>query len=124
MATIDEMLESGEDFAAAWIPENPGDSIMGIVVARSERDAGWGIYPILTIETDKNETWAVHCTVTALKAKVVEKNPVVGDSIGIKYMGLVKSKTADREYKNFRVVVKHATVRNSIETQLNDDGPF
>ena len=116
---IDTMLDSADDFAAAWIPEKAGDQISGVVASRSSRDGGYGEYSILTIQPAKGEALAVHCTNVAIKAKVIEKNPQVGDEIGIRFLGEATSKTGNT-YKNFKVVVKKST----IESALDSDAPF
>ena len=116
---IDAMLDSADDYAAAWIPEKAGDQITGTVVSRSSRDGGYGDYPIVTIQPAKGDALAVHATNVAIKAKVLEKNPQAGDEIGIRFLGEATSKGGNT-YKNFKVVV----TKKTIESALDDNAPF
>src|SRR5580765_3085478 len=79
--------------AEAWIPEAEGDTLVGRVVARSSRDAGYGPYPILTVRTDAGETWAFHATGTVLEGKVEELDPRPGGRLAVRFDGTKTSKS-------------------------------
>ena len=124
MASIDELLELPDEFAGAWVPEKAGDTIAGTIVSRSSRDGGYGEYTILTIQPAKGDALAVHCAGAALKGKVQEKNPQVGDEIGIRFVGEATSK-AGKTYKNYKVVVVKTTASETVINALNgEEKPF
>lgn len=89
------------DFAGAWRPE-PGDILKGSIVQLDMGYSEYGNYPIVTVKPDDGgDDVAVHCFHEALRNKLQELKPDVGDSIGIKYFGEVDSKSGKRKYQKY-----------------------
>ena len=99
-SSIDEKLDA--DFAEAWRPE-PGDRLIGEVVSISERAAGYGAYPIVTVQPEEGEPLAIHAFRTVLASKLAEAGPKIGETVGVEYLGEVT--TGDRPYHAYKVAV-------------------
>lgn len=117
---MNNMLDQSDDFAEAWIAEKEGDQISGIVVSRSSRDGGWGEYPIVVIQTESNDEFAVHCAGTVIRNKILERNPQAGDRIGIRYLGMQKAKNGN-EYRSWKIVVQKTATPQAAS---DDNAPF
>lgn len=89
-------------FAEAWRPE-AGESLIGTVAAISQRDAGYGSYPIVTIQPDEGEPKALHAIHAVAQAQLAESRPGIGERIGVRYLGKVDG--AERAYHSYKVVV-------------------
>ncbi len=98
--------ELDREYAPAWRPD-PGDKLIGIVVAIDDRDGGYGPYKILTIRQDDGEELAWHAMHDVAKSKVAEENPKVDDQIGAKYRGFTAKQDASGKYHDYALVVKH-----------------
>lgn len=74
--------------AEGWRPE-PGDTIIGKVTSidRGYSDYLKDYYPILTIQLDTGDAVAVHCFQTVLMRLVLDNQPAVGSTVGIKFHG-------------------------------------
>lgn len=90
------------DFAEAWRPK-PGEQVIGVVTAISEREGGFGKYPILTIQPDEGEPVAVHAFRTVLASKLAEASPKIAERLGVMYIGEVDG--GERRYHSYRVAV-------------------
>ena len=85
MGLLDQ-LDSGN--ADGWTPENPGDTIIGVITALDSRDGGYGDYPIVTVQEDgTGNLTAIHAFRTVLKNEVINQQPQVGDRIAVRYLG-------------------------------------
>ena len=98
--------------SSSWKPVNPGDLIEGKVTRVDSRDAGYGEYPILTLEVistvggevDGGEppatpcTLSLHCLGAVLTAKVYELGVREGDDIAARYDGMKTGKNGN-DYK-------------------------
>lgn len=105
-STIDDRLDAA--YAPAWRPD-VDDKLSGEVVALSERDGGYGSYPILTIRRDGGEELAVHAVHQVLSSQLAELRPKVGDRIAIKYLGKIANKAGTGSYHGYRAVSDAAT---------------
>lgn len=103
---ITEMLD--EEFAESWRPE-AGDTLSGTVVAIGMNDAGWGPYPIVTVQPDNGEPKAFHAFHSVAKARLAELRPEIGDKIGIRYLGLREPRNGGRAYHAYRIVMPGAS---------------
>src|SRR5205085_256955 len=101
--TIENRLDA--DFAPAWKPE-PGEKLVGEIVSISEREGGFGRYPIVTLRSDDGAEIAVHAFRTVLASKLAEVRPKVGERLGVKYEGEVAG--AERRYHSYKVAVDRA----------------
>jgi hypothetical protein len=105
-SSIEDRLDAS--FAPAWRPD-VDDRLIGEVVALSERDGGYGSYPILTIRRDSGEELAVHAMHQVLSSQLAELRPKVGDRIAIKYLGKIANKAGNGSYHGYRAVSDAAT---------------
>ena len=87
------------NYAPAWRPA-PGDSLIGEVTEISER-AGYNgdLYVIVTIRRPDGEEAAAHAFHDVLSNELARIAPKVGDTIGIKYLGV----HPERNYHRYRV---------------------
>jgi len=83
--------------AEAWRPERAGDLLVGRVLALSHRDAGYGDYPIVTVQPERaivagapvavDEPLAVHGIGTVLAGQLDELGVRPGGRIAVRYDG-------------------------------------
>ena len=101
-STIEDRLDAA--YAPAWRPD-VDDKLSGEVVALSERDGGYGNYPIVTLRRDDNgEELAVHAMHQVLSSQLAELRPKVGDRIAIRYLGKIANKASTGSYHGYRCV--------------------
>lgn len=108
MTTDNDMLAELDQepvIAEAWIPDQEGDTIIGIVETVSTRDGEHGTYPIVTIQTDDGEHRAVHGFGTVLTGHIEQDKPQPGDRYAIRYAGERGSKNG-RTYKDWRTAIR------------------
>ena len=105
--TTDLSTRLDEDFAEAWRPDT-GDKIEGTVESVTSNDAGWGPYPIVTVNTGKTRL-AIHGFHTVLKNELARIQPSEGDTIAVKYMGLLTAKDGKTQFHGYRVVTDSET---------------
>lgn len=109
MTTADaDMLDELDEepvIAEAWIPENEGDTIIGIVESVSTREGEHGDYTIVTIQTDDGELLAVHGFGMVLAGHLDKDKPHTGDRYAIRYAGERGSKNG-RTYKDWRTAIR------------------
>lgn len=98
LATLNDDHEP--EYAPAWRPQ-PGEGIEGTVVAVSQREGGYGSYPVLTLDTSDGEL-AVHAFHAVLRNELAEYAPEVGDALAIVYQGKVEGRHGKR-YHAYRV---------------------
>jgi hypothetical protein len=96
------------EYAEGWRPE-PGDTVIGPILDLSQ---GWSDqtqthYPIVTLHDDKTDKdVAVHCFHQVLRSKMNELRPMVGETIGIKFVEKRATKDGKREVSVYNVKVK------------------
>ena len=81
------------DYAPAWRPE-AGDKLVGEIVGLSERP-GYDEtpYPIVTVRQDDGTELALHAFHTVIANELAKQRPVVGERIGVKYLGRTAIRT-------------------------------
>jgi hypothetical protein len=113
-----------QEFAPGWT-EQPGDKVKGVIVEISSRDAGFGPYPIYTLELldgylartkdGFTETAvAVHASRDVLRRKLSTAG--IGDKIGIKYLGPPNDGARSHRYR----VLKFAGDGSHVELSYDD----
>lgn len=104
------------EYAPGWRPE-PGDTIQGIIDDMSERDGGYGTYPILTVrritgaegsETLTSDRVAIHCMGAALAGWVAEKGLKRGDRIALRYNGKKPTKDGKNTFHDYSKTLQRA----------------
>lgn len=106
-----DLVEALDHQAVAWVPQDVGDKITGVVVERYQVDTdyGTGVAEALDIQTSSGMIAAVRGYGQVLDSQIRRRDPQPGDRIGISYLGLVESKAKGHQpYRNFRVVVRPA----------------
>lgn len=114
MNEIDELRKRLDQESEGWRPE-PGDEIAGEIVGLSETKGDYEAYPVVTIRTEDG-VFDVHCFHTVLKGQIAEKQPRIGDLIGIKYFGKKEPKRGGSSYEHYRTELVRKT---SSETTPN-----
>lgn len=102
---LDSMTDEG---ASAWVPEEPGEGIMGKVISFREDEGDYGVYMVVTLETEDGDTHRVLGFGTVLDRELRDANPEPGDTIAIKYFGkgeVKKGKWAGKPYGKYKVRV-------------------
>lgn len=84
-----------------WRPE-PGDVIAGRIVDMDMANSNYGAYPVLTIQPQNGDEIAIHCFHNTLRGKLEQIQPQLGDSIQVKYVGLIERDGA-QPYHLYRV---------------------
>lgn len=109
MTTDQDMLDELDQepvIAEAWIPDNEGDTIIGVVESVTVYTGGeYDDYPVVTLVTDDGELRAVHCFGTVLAGHVADDGPAKGDRYAIRYAGERQSKNG-RTYKDWRTALR------------------
>jgi hypothetical protein len=101
------------EFAQAWKPD-PGDVLVGEVIELSERDGGYGSYPIVTVRQDNGEEAAFHAYHTVAASQLAEQRPAIGERVGIKYRGRVKGDGPHGPYHSYTVKVDRPAERKRL----------
>lgn len=96
-----------ESIPEGWRPKD-GDVIIGTV---QEVTKGWSdytdtYYPIVVIKPDDGDAVSVHAFHAVLRNRLTELRPVVGETLGIKYVGKQKSKDGKRDVTVYIVKVE------------------
>lgn len=103
-----------EDEGTPWIPDDADDpspeGIQGRVKYRGEIGSDYGpeLIPIIELESADGTVWSVRGYSTVLRNQISKADPQVGDIMACRFFGTKASK-AGRDYKNYKVAVKHAT---------------
>lgn len=100
MKTLEEQMNMEIE---PWMHETPGDTIVGTIIDVAQYDAGYGPYPILTVEREDGSVWSIHGFHAVLKEEIANRQPRPGDRVGIKYLGKVKTKNGKGEYEGYKV---------------------
>ncbi len=97
MTSIEDRLSQ---IPQTWKPD-PGDQLVGVVVAVTTRTNDYGVYPVVAVEADGVE-WEFHGYHTVARLELERQNPQPGDQIGIRYLG----KPDGKPYEQYRVIVE------------------
>lgn len=102
-----------EDEGTPWIPDDEDapspEGIQGRVkfVGEVSSDYGPEMCPIIELEAADGTIWSVRGYSTVLRNQISKADPKVGDIMAVRYFGMKTGKNS-REYKNYKVAVKHA----------------
>ena len=89
----------------AWVPDKPGEKIIGKFLRVETRESDHGPYPVVIFTDDEADLRSWHAFHAAAQAQLAQARPEPGEQIGIKYGGKVTSERTGREYVDWRVVV-------------------
>ena len=84
MSSLNDDLDRGN--APGWTPQ-PGDKVVGRVVAMDTRVGKYSKYPIVTMKRESGEEVALHCFHFVLRRELAKFEPKVGDELGVLYEG-------------------------------------
>jgi len=104
MNSTTKVLQDLEMSITSWRPQ-PGDAVAGTIVAMSDFDGQYGTYPTVTLDTGGPELVMIHAFHAVLKGELARLKPVLGDTLGIKFLGKVDGK----DYQNYRVKLARST---------------
>lgn len=93
---------SERQYAPGWRPE-PGDQIVGEIIAVDTIDGRNGRYQCITLRTEDGDL-AVHAFHKVLAAELDRLRPKVGDTLGVAYYG--KEERGERSYHKWRAAVE------------------
>jgi len=102
-----------EDEGTPWIPDDDEDpspeGIQGRVkyVGEVASDYGPETCPLIELEAGDGTVWSIRGYSTVLRNQITKADPKVGDIMAVRYFGM-KSGKGGRDYKNYKVAVKHA----------------
>jgi hypothetical protein len=102
-----------EDEGTPWIPDDDEDpspeGIQGRVkfVGEVASDFGPEACPLVELEAADGTVWSIRGYSTVLRNQLNKAEPKVGDIMAVRYFG-VKTGKNSREYKNYKVAVKHS----------------
>lgn len=99
-----------EGYPDAWMPENEGQMLIGTLIDYRENvDSGYNYGPsdVAEIEPDDGEVRAVWISSTVLRKQWEAANPMVGDEVGIIYLGERDSK-GGMAYHNWSVRIERS----------------
>jgi hypothetical protein len=91
--------------AENWQPEEPGDTLLGLVVAIGEGHGDWGPYPTVTVRTEDGTDHLWRAFGMVAQGQMEEKNPQRGNGIAIAYLGQRTSKSSGKEYAAWNIRV-------------------
>jgi propanediol utilization protein len=110
--TLEERL-AGVD-PEPWIPEEPGDTIIGEVEEISARDSQFGqpgdTDQFVTLLTEHGDVMSVAIFGTVLKKKFADLNPQEGDTLGFKFLGEQVPRSGGKPYKNWKLMIARKVV--------------
>lgn len=109
-AEHEELLRQlDEGYAPSWIPEKPGDTIVGTLVRASTGFTSFGPAPVIELVTDDGDRFSVWLFYETLKSEMRRMKPAPGERVAVRYLGeaQVKNQTKGRKsaYHNYRVAV-------------------
>lgn len=102
-----------EDEGTPWIPDDDDDpspeGIQGRVkfVGEVSSDYGPETCPLIELDDGNGTVWSIRGYSTVLRNQITKADPRVGDIMAVRYFG-VKTGKGGKDYKNFKVAVKHA----------------
>jgi hypothetical protein len=104
-----ERLRAAADagFPAAWIPEEAGDEIAGVITAvRPSVGTSYGPVPVVELkELGASVRWSLWLIHTVLRREFVRQRPAVGETILVRYLGRVKPEGGGAAYEAYKLVV-------------------
>lgn len=120
ISLIQQLQESAEIDAAAWIPEEKGDHCAGTLVETYEiqsdhKDAATGTFPmcpVWVIEDSAGELWRVIGYRGVLRGEMNKAEPSKGDEVAVLYLGIPEGK----DYHLYKAASR-PKVRGSVATE-------
>jgi len=98
------MDDAENTYAPAAKFVNEGDMVVGTVLGFSTVHGDYGPQTVMTIEQEDGDEVAVYVSNLVLKNQLKAADPKVGEKVGVKYLGKLKS-AQGREYKNWVVLM-------------------
>ena len=109
------------DPAVAWIPQEAGDAVIGVVTGRwtktgpTKTGEDFGPHEVIELRIASGKLLAVHMMKTVQRTLMERHNPQIGDRIGIIYKGERRKVNATpamiardkADYSDFNMVVYH-----------------
>lgn len=115
-----EATETQQDYATGWRPKT-GDRVAGKVIDITATDGGYGVYPIVTLETEGGGEVAVHAFHTVLRRELARRRPKIGDKLEITYLGKRDAKSGTQGYDAYRVKSDKDVVGYDWDSELSPE---
>ncbi len=108
MRSLEDRINGPE--AEAWIPEEPGEFVIGELEEISDREGDFGPYKVITLLTANGDVLNVAGFGTVLKGKFDGlSNSDLGCKIAVKFLGEATGKSG-KDYKNWSVTIDRSTL--------------
>lgn len=110
---VDLLNEIDDSGAPAWVPENAGEGIQGVVVSVTSQPDDYDpndTVPVVTLKT-ADGGFRVIGFATVLRREIREKDPRPGDTFAVKYLGqlaIKKGANAGKPYRAYRAAIAKA----------------
>jgi hypothetical protein len=122
--------QADREHAPAWIPEAPGDEIVGVVAAiRPAVPTQFGPVPVVELaELDTRAPAAVWLIHTVLRREFERARVIVGETILVRYLGRVAPEGGGAAYESYKLVVDRPDENNAVDwgaiaERYGDDEP-
>lgn len=104
---FDLLDEIEEDDAEAWVPENPGDGVQGVILKIGETRSDFSDIPAptITLETKEGNKVRVIAYSTVLRNEVNDAKLQPGDLFAVKYFGNATGKKG-QTYKKIQIAFR------------------
>lgn len=109
-----------------WIPNTPGDTCKGDVLARFDATEDYGrgpvIVPTVMLCDRDGITWLVRGTSAQLARLIEEQNPRPGDRFGAQYKGQGIGRESGRVYKRYIAETRYRLANGALGIEPDDTG--
>lgn len=113
-AVVDLLAEIDDTGAPAWVPEEKGDGVQGVVVFVDEQPDEYKdgeTVPVLTLKVSDDESVRVIGFSSVLRREIRKHDPQKGDTFAVKYLGekeLKSGKFKGKPYKHYATAIRKA----------------
>jgi hypothetical protein len=118
LTTQERLREQADrEYPTAWIPEQPGDELVGVVRAvRPAVHTAYGPVPVVEVEQlGTRAGWSIWLTHTVLRREFIRRRPVPGETLLVRYLGRVQPETGGAAYESYRVVVDRPDENSDVD---------
>ena len=118
-----------EGFPSAWIPEEPGDELLGWLRRfQMQAPSAYGPVPVLELERPGGDLVSVWLHHTVLRRAFERERVRLGEFVLIRYEGKTKPEGGGNAYDNYKLVVDRKNVDAEpdwaeVAERYNDETP-
>jgi len=106
-STVGRLREqASKGFGKSWIPEKPGDELVGYVRAvKPAVRTPYGSVPVLELEEPNGTAWSLWLLHTVLRREVWRVRPIAGELLYVRYDGKITPDSGGAAYESYSVLV-------------------